>query len=283
MAPVSQGADMTVADSQPVADHMMDVFFGEEITSIRQMIKRYCFHDFTPLGNNSRKWKITKPDFPAYCGFNPGSLNSGDYGGGSLPFSFTQCTYLNYFSPAFVAYRGGIRWKKLAQGATFNPGTDFYETNDHLAITRSSGVDGTNSAIPGGGAANNAYKPNRVGEALNPFREKSATIRVGPFMESFTTGGFVTPADRNPAVEVDLPFYSNRRFMCARRISNLEDRQIDDEMPPVHITTAIGSFTALENYCAAAEDFSLSFFIGAPVLYSVGVLGEYQIPIVTEP
>lgn len=282
MAPVSTGADMIVANSQPVSDHMMDVFFGEEITSIRQMIKRYCLHDYTPLGNGSRRWKITKPDFPAYCGFNPGSLNSGDLGAVSVPYSFTQCTYLNYFSPAFVAYRGGIRWKKLVQRESVDPSAQSI-ASDHFAITRSSGVDGTNATIPGGGTANLAYKPNRVSEGLNPFRDEPNTIRNSSFAESFSTGGFLTPSDRNPSVEVDLPFYSNRRFMCARRINNLADRQLDDEMPPVHITTTIGSFTACENYVAAAEDFSLSFFIGAPVMYSVGVYGEYTIPQVTVP
>lgn len=277
MAPVSTGADMTVASSQPVTDHMMDVFFGEEITSIRQMIKRYCFHEFTPLGSLPRKWRITRPDFPAYPGFNPGSSNSGDFDGGSVPYAFNQCTYLNYFTPAFVAYRGGVRWKKLLQ---FNRGEE-NTTGDHFSIVRSSGVTSTNLAVAIG--TGTPYRPNATGQALDPFRTAVTATRFSAFMESFTGGGFLTPAYRNPAIEVDLPFYNNRRFMCARRINNLAERALDDELPPTHVTTTIGVASAIENYVAAAEDFSLSFFIGVPVMYSVGTLGEYLVPIVTEP
>lgn len=281
MAPVSTGADTTVADDQPVADHMMDVFFGEEITSIRQMLKRYCFHSFMPLtmgeeGVRSRMYEVTSPDFPCYNGYNPGSDSSGTYGSTSYPFSYTQCTYLNYFAPAFVAYRGGVRWKKLAHRAGGANLTDYY--GEHFSVTRSSGVSGTNSTVPGSGSAANAYDPYSRAESLNPLRYRDTTTRASSFMSSYTVGGFLTPVDRNPACEVDLPFYSNRRFMCARRIKNLEKRQLDDEMPPVHVTTTIGRFSATENFVAAAEDFSLSFFIGVPVMYSVGTLGEYSIP-----
>jgi len=281
MAPVSTGADATVASPQPVSDHMMDVFFGEEITSIRQMLKRYCFHSNTSLRPailtapaRSRKFRITLPDFPGYCGYNPDSNTLGDLDGTSYPYLYAQCTYLNYFTPAFVAYRGGIRWKKLVHRATSATATG--EESDHFSIIRSSGVAFTNAVLPL--FSNLAYKPVLRDEVLNPYRQYDTTIRSSAFYTSFTSGGFLTPSERNPAVEVDLPFYNNRRFMCARRIRNLGERQLDDELPPVHVTTTIGTYCGTENYVAAAEDFSLSFFIGVPVMYSVGVLGEYFIP-----
>jgi len=281
MAPVSTGADVTIADEQPVSDHMMDVFFGEEITSIRQMLKRYCFHTFMPLtkleeGLRNRMYRVTTPDFPYYNGFNPGSDDSGVIDATNYKFSYTQNTYLNYFTPAFVAYRGGIRWKKLAHRGGGAGLVDY--TGEHFSIVRSSGAVDTNLILPGTGDANNAYKPFIRSENLNPLRFRDTAARASAFMSSFAPVGFLTPADRNPACEVDLPFYSNRRFMCARRIKNLEDRQLDDELPPVHVTTTMGCFSATENFVAAAEDFSLSFFIGVPVMYSVGRLGEYPIP-----
>jgi len=281
MAPVSTGADTVIASPQPVSDHMMDVFFGEEITSIRQMLKRYCYHSNVALRNpngsgpgTSRKFNLTTPDFPAYCGYNPDSPYMTEIAGVPIPYLFSSCTYLNYFTPAFVAYRGGIRWKKLIHKAIHSQPTD--EQPDHLSIIRSSGVSGTNAVLPA--FANMAYQPLETGESLNPFRDYGNTVRDSSYHVSFSSGGFLTPTERNPAVEVDLPFYNSRRFMSARRIQNLGDRQLDDELPPVHTTTTIGCYCALENYVAAAEDFSLSFFIGVPVMYSDGRLGEYTYP-----
>lgn len=275
MAPVSQGVDTSCASDQPVSDHMMSVFYGEEITSIRQMLKRYCFHSLTPM-DPGKITTVTKPDFPYYYGYNPDSMYEDTAG---QKYAYCSNTYLNYFTPAFVAYRGGLRWKQLN---LIREDSTYINLGAVMTTTRESGIK-TNNTIDF--TAYKWYRPYELTEIDNYLfnlgaNKPLAVAGASNSMSALTVGGFVTPTERNPAIEVDLPFYNNRRFMCARRIRNLEQRNLDDEHPPVHTTQNIGRSTGVFNYVAAAEDFSLSFFIGVPIMYSVGtdIAAQYPVP-----
>jgi hypothetical protein len=262
MAPVSESTDTMVASSQPVADHMMSVFFGEEITSIRQMIKRYNLHSVSPMiGDQS--FALQLPDMPYYNGYCPDGVTLDQAGN---KFNYSQNTYLNYFTPAFVAYRGGLRWKHLLNTAA--------SPDCYLSVNRSSGVNSANGDVSG-----NQYVPYAFNTYANIFGSASLAVAAAvTSLPSMSEGGFVTPTRVNPCAEVDLPFYNNRRFMCARRINNLNPRTLVDELPPVHDVLSVGDAKGLLNYVAAAEDFSLNFFLSVPTMYSVGLEGEYPIP-----
>lgn len=283
MAPVSDNVDTDVASGQPTTDHMMDVFYGEQITSIRQMLKRYCFHSLTPVGGGdgsadaSAATTVIMPDFPYYVGYCPNGISettSGDR------FNYCQNTYLNWFAPSFVAYRGGLRWKHFfvdsnaSNAATTAP-------SDYFAVSRSSGVNLTNNTAAT--SAGNDYIPySRLvnGNFLNkPSTTAFQMQRDSVFLvNSLTVGGFVTPKQVNPCAEVELPYYNQRRFMGARQINNLNPRQQGQECPPVHRIDHIGPGGGVFNYVAAAEDFSLSFFLSVPIMYSLGTVSPNPFP-----
>jgi len=272
MAPVSAGVDTSIAAEQPTTDHMMTVFYGEQITSVRELLKRYAFHSCTPITGDLFQ-KVTMPDMPYYAGYNPSGMNitSSGYWTGSR-YAYCNTTYLNLFTPAYVAYRGGVRWKH--QLIDYNQGT-----TDMFTVVRSSGIVKTWTDAE--------YIPYSKEASINMFgfvgpQEPRMARLAASFFPSFTNGGFTTPKSLNPVAEVDLPFYNNRRFMSARRINNLDIRTTDDELPPVHSIVTCGGYQGVVNYVASAEDFSLAFFIGVPPIYNVGVDAFYPLPEVAD-
>jgi hypothetical protein len=119
-------------------------------------------------------------------------------------------------------------------------------------------------------------------------------------------GMMATPVSNNPVLEVELPFYTHKRFAAARTTkswinkstviappigaqsaskkawSNWWNPWIEDISPntdtvnrtpafhQVHLTGVASQSLSglLKSYVAAADDYSLSFYLGPPVLYN---------------
>ena len=274
----------SVGASGETTDHTMDVFFGEQVVSIRELLKRYCLHSGVITGSYANETygstlNLKQPDFPYYKGYCPNGPHTSVKG----KYAYSHMTFLNYFTPAFVAYRGGIRWKYLC---TRNPtlsrnGDDGSVTvlkDVYGSVTRSDGI--SQSLVTYG-----AYAPYSYSSGQSIFRDGSNTgfnntfphaINVGT--QSEVNGAYVAPVQLNPSMEVELPFYTNRRFFNARRINVVDNRGLHDETPPVHELQVTGAKCAVLGYVAAAEDFSLSFFTGVPVMYSLGRHSSNAIP-----
>lgn len=285
-APDSTDVVTEVGASGSTDDHTMDVFFGEQIVSIRELLKRYCLHSgivsgsFSSFESNGMTLNLRQPDFPYYKGYCPDGPQQSTSGA----FAYSHMTYLNYFTPCFVGYRGGIRWKYLAsRNASLVTNTAEQANATSLldvfgSVTRSDGV--TQSLVTYG-----SYEPYFYGSGSSIFRNISFTNQQNTFahqiMEGCGSGAgglHVTPAQLNPSLEVELPFYTNRRFFNARRINVVDTRSLSDENPPVHELQVTGAKCAIMGYVAAAEDFSLSFFMGVPVMFSVGTGSPNQLP-----
>lgn len=281
-APDSTDVVTSVGAPGSTTDHTMDVFFGEQVASIRELLKRYCLHSGVTTGTRASEdlgvtMNLTQPDFPFYGGYCP----SGPHSSVNGSFAYSHMTYLNYFSPCFVAYRGGIRWKYFA---TRNPtSTSGVGTlaDTFGSVTRSDGVTRSLSTF-------GSYVPYVYQAFASIFRTEASTNLDSRFANKIVTnttsevnGAHVTPVQLNPSLEVELPYYTNRRFYNARRINTVDTRLLSDENPPVHELQVTGSKSAVLGYVAAAEDFSLSFFIGVPIMYSLGRYSPNPIPAAT--
>ena len=272
-------------------DHTMDVFFGEQVVSIRELLKRYCLHSgvFTGVyANEDRGWTmdLTQPDFPFYKGWCP----DGPHMSTSGPFAYSHMTFLNYFAPCFVAYRGGIRWKYLATRNPISTGnTDASSTTQADVFGSVTRDDGLTKNLSG----DQVYTPYSYSSVVSIFRSTVLSGFNNAFgrtlvtsCQSEVTGAHVAPIEMNPSLEVELPFYTNRRFFNARRINVVDTRQADigrpiggnHENPPVHKLQITGNKCAVLGYVAAADDFSLSFFTGVPIMYSQGGDSTYGFP-----
>lgn len=130
-------SDLTTNESEPMKemaaekmavalspmDHSGCVFFADPVTSFRQCLKRYNFHSVSSLGGNSLRWFVfNNSDFPYYRGYAPGAVDLTDAPAPNTPYNYSKMTLLNYVTPAFVARRGGLRWKYLQSVANLDGG-----------------------------------------------------------------------------------------------------------------------------------------------------------------
>lgn len=93
------------------------VFYGEIVTSIRQLIKRYGYYrtlvpssGSTSTSNDS--YYLTQ--FPLYYGHAPNGIDTV----GTVEMNLVGTTMLNYFAPAYGMWRGGVRYKVVTAWGT---------------------------------------------------------------------------------------------------------------------------------------------------------------------
>lgn len=257
--PISEGTDAVFGlfelDS---ADHSLDVYFGEQIVSIRQLLKRYdYFGGFKSPGTNG---PVTDPGYsyqkylnnvPYLRGFAPNAIDKVD-NGSNPDISYNRCkmTHLNWFLPAYVGYRGAMRWKYVK-------GIEIANNMRHSSMT----VNRSGLSTLG------------VTEIVSPVTTDDVDINVYKSQilaakHSTWDGASITTTETNPVLEIELPWYSNYRFgFCksADFTSGLDWQQFHELQ--TYVTKRSACF---DSYVSVGEDFSLYFFTGAPIAYKVG-------------
>lgn len=228
-------------------DHTNLVYFGETIKSFRDLLKRYQFLDvFFDRGAVFRAkylWRLRQPNFPLYRGYDSAGQDLRD----GESYTYAKMTLMNWLTPSYVCRKGGIRWKYY-----FLDEED-YPTHKLMSATR---------WVPPLGAA---YPSNeRIDLTSRPTFAKDLYV---PNVLSAWEGMIATATMINPTVEFELPYYSNYRFKPGAGVSLIN---FLDEM---HETNVIGPAPSADEgngvsrYVAAGEDFSLDWYLSAPVLY----------------
>lgn len=237
-APVKEDIEECVAKCLEI-DNTFDVYFGEQITSFRQMLKRYMHHTsfaFTGLSASSTV-AMNEFDFPIYRGYTSEGRESTT----TTPANVCNTTLINYLAPAFVGYRGGIRAKYVARQGNVSQGGRF-------SVFRNSDLWTPFVIVVG---------------ALNVANQsifKSNALAYGNLFE----GGEVTDLSINPVLEVELPYYSNTRFGWARKLTSLTTNSIGKYSHNVKVTSAAADNVYLDKYVSVGEDFTFLLFQGAP-------------------
>lgn len=261
-APISTEVDSSFATPVPIGDPTMAVYFGEVVTSIRQLVKRYMatgsisnmHHEmaspvYEGIANNFQI-RLQQPDFPDYWGHNPEGPDIAWIPGVTPPeyqnYSFSLNTWINYFTPAYAGYRGGFRRKFMCygvpdegiEGLAGDPHPERHDMGHHyhggsnMSVCRVSRSNQPNTELDALSSTSDRYLPYfrlfpRVETQLyvtEAARSLAARIRL-----QFTGDGCAfTQTAQNGALEVELPYYSNLRFYPARRIRNLEPYYQDD-------------------------------------------------------
>ena len=229
------------------------VYFGDPVLSLRNLCKRYTFHEFvdTALGPTNAgqhvNFSYTKSDFPQYSGYAP----SGEYAvsGTSRKYNYVGTTILNYVTPAFITRRGGIRWKYAMQAPTRNGFISVSRTNNTNGLVRNRRENLLlNAGVAPPGNARNTMLANSFDNGL--------------------AGTAITPIAQNPVLEVEVPWYSFFRFGYARS-SDFSDNGQRREWSNFHTVRSqcfrvANQPSAIMAYVAAAEDFNLAGYIGPP-------------------
>lgn len=247
----AQSGDANEESSKPILDYpgkqmgsstegtpeMYHIMFGDPIASVRQIVKRFSLHSvLVPQRAGDCLSVLTRADFPYY----QGALVAGPHGLNDE--AYAQTTFINWFTPAYVCRRGGIRWK-------------YWGVNmDHA---------------PEGVSVQRSDNPPFYDAVLSLTGTVDAVAKAAYAFPNLRAGGVINPVSQ-PVAEVELPYYTNKRFWAAKskKFTNSDCTQSDThDIQTITRSTAGGSASMVLGYVAAADDFSLSFFTGAPVMY----------------
>lgn len=253
--PVMGEVDTEVAAAPHEDSPLSAICFGERITSMRSLIKRFTVHEifgptsegFTTPGRFYRYFRRSQ-NFPYYRGADPNGIHESTRG----PYNYVNQTPLNWLTPAYSGWRGGIRHKFVVlntdtNGHAFN-GLQYVNRNARFNQTYS-----TNTAQFFTEAAN----PNFMGSNIG-------------FLDSGFAGAAIQPANENPAIEVEIPYHNHYRFVPAKVTSNSVAGRAQSHAYEYNYLlrkAQDGTSVVILHSVAAADDFSLFFYTGVPPVY----------------
>ncbi|AMK49160.1 polyprotein [Marine RNA virus PAL473] len=241
--PMAQEIDHQILNTVSTTDAYDHVFYGETLVSFRQLLKRYNFHttrvpDFSG-GVGSLLVTTTEGMYPYYKGLAPGAIT--EYG---VTYNYAHTTLMNYLTPAYGAWRGGIK-RKLHLHDVQN-----VRAGGFLSVSRTHEV---------------LYSQDDLLYPGLDFTKAFYTKNKPP-----TNSGAITTALANcPTLEFEIPYQANIRFTPAKKANYTSDRQfsVGGFKSQYNLNTNGSTKALLDSYVAAGEDFSLFFYLGPPIMY----------------
>jgi hypothetical protein len=105
----------------PRPSHIMDVNYGEDIRSLRTLMRRTCLHEVMGLTDNANAGvdstyvstlRIARNIYPLQYGFDPSGVGFlfGVNSVGAFPGNKTKNTPYTWLSPCFIGQRGGMNY-----------------------------------------------------------------------------------------------------------------------------------------------------------------------------
>lgn len=248
--PMDQVIDHNILSSVSTSDAYDHVFYGETIVSFRNLLKRYSQHTFELPGTASAAsiWKLTKLAYPYYKGYAPGALTDGTTAlGTTTSYNYARMTLLNFLTPAYTARRGGLRWKLM----TGSLGGGF-EAIGPMRVVRDVNRQNYSNTL----------------STWDNSSVRAAMVSLLNGTDSTLNGAAYTHEAVCPTLEVEIPFQETKRFAFAKR-SNFTTR--GTLANAFTMTKELNSGPAVRMYSeqlvSTAEDFSLFFFTGCPIMY----------------
>jgi hypothetical protein len=249
-APTQSLVKTKLAKDMDLTDPTFHVFFGEQITSLRQILRRYDHSESysSTAGQNVTTFlEKSSGVIPPYYGFSPNGVHQTST---STAFNYTTNTYLNWVVPAYVAWRGSIR-KKVMQGTMISSFND-------VAISLHAHVQPSPTDYT---VATTTYtQDGNLNYQADFYRQ---------LFDNTFNGAVITANVQQPFLEFEVPFYTNKRFQLGKDLGV----ELDDyDQPSYRVVTygegGAGNFrTVVHEFVATGEDFSLSFFAGVPVVW----------------
>lgn len=263
MTSLNETTDPTCPDSLETmgqelahADETMNVFFGESITSLRELIKRYQFTravakpDITANTITSSCFKMKAQ--PYIAGWDSFGLDTA--ANDVTPLTIGNNGPLALWNLCFAGWRGGIRHK----------------------LAFSSNIEGTLRCRRV--EHNNNYGFTQTTESTTQLDGDITKFLSAKTFRNGWDGMYLNHAQYNKIVEVEIPFYTGKRFLSSRLTH--ADSTLGDglEVCETFVTNNnVPKKIYIEDYVAAGDDYSLMFFTGVPVLYRY-YLDENSVP-----
>jgi hypothetical protein len=230
------------------------VYNGETFDSFRDMFKRYNLsgvfarkRDATYRDRTTR-YRLNLPNFPMYNGrTTTNGMYQQDRSGGlnAVNYNITGRTLLNWITPAFAARRGGIRYKYML---------GYHRNTTPFAMVVSRGQE---DHLPTFGTAEIALDT----ASSNKHAAYASVQETGHNGSAFTSR-------QHPVVEVELPYYSDKKFEDASSI--VTANQYPNHTHHVDIydgNRKVHGDLEIFQYVATGEDFNLSWYVNAPSFF----------------
>ena len=248
--PMDQEVSQTMGSKLSLTDSLDHVFYGESIKSFRALLKRYNQHSaLVWFGTAGEKLhSIFMSAFPLYSGYVTGAV----YTRNGQDFNFCKTTLLNYLTPAYGGWRGGIRWKL---------GLEY--SNDSRTKESILEVDRVPATT---GVWNKAVTSLPTTSEVDYLATYTITSLDG------VSGSAVTSVANNPFLEFEMPYQKNVRFTPAKRLdySSTQGELYPDFLKAqYHTNTNTSDNHVMRCYTSVGEDFSHFFYLGPP-RYFVG-------------
>jgi hypothetical protein len=239
--PVANGPHFKVGDKVHAAGPA--IHHGDPVVTLRTILKRYMFsvtHALPAAGGGIR---INSPTFPLFPGKPAGAIHLA----GAVPYNYTQMTHLNYFVPAFLARRGGMRVRL----APLSP----HQRNSVIARTQT----------------------NTFAMASLPANPVSASLiaREASTNRCLTSSGWsgASMCHNDEPLDLELPYHSRYRYSAGRTTTQSGLRTVSSGWTAISRLSQVvlGDIMGFDVYVSAADDFSLSVFVAVPLMYDPGV------------
>lgn len=263
----------------PDVDNVHSVFIGEQFVSLRNIIKRYSQYAIRPI---SRAANVNGTEMLLYHGMMPVARGvAGQNGNLSMgtsdavgSFNYVNTTWLSYFLEGFVAYRGSVRWKYMwyyVQSQNLAP-IIHMQSMGNMKVERDPEPRPSIQRYALNFTINNAVA---VADSYSEQLQTFSTLRS----DTSHTGTELSYVPLKNGIEFEHPFYSSQRFLWRAQGAVLnggfsvdaeffqhDDLNHDAHLVRAYLPTFSGGASALDTYVAAGEDFSLHYFLCAPVL-----------------
>lgn len=268
---------------QPQSDPTNLIHFGERISTFRTLLKRYNLDEYIPLVHTGTSGVPRVPQYSSGTyGFfrrlypqEPGHLDSLTaakvyYSPFQLtattlrPYMMKNTPLMVYLSRCYAGRRGGVRW--MLQRVE-KKDTSYFT---HMSINRES-------------------QPTVVFGPYNWYYAYSSAYNFSSLVleqainygKQLCGGGFsgidITDPDVQPLMSVEVPFYSKYRFDLPRHIDPYDESNdlfkstgyvfrclASLSFPDLTTANNPANISGFWSYCSAAEDFQLSWWMGAP-------------------
>ena len=241
-------------------DQYMNVFFGEHITSLRTLFKRYSHHTTwripSQIDNLVTGYVCINKAYPFYrATFDISGRGVYDYTSiAEDNYSVNPCSTfpLTYCAPAFVGWRGSIRRKIVNNNPRY--------TNSRVMI-----------------AARQPYRNEAPRVTTNFYRSILDYTQESSSTFTDSANGMELQLTRNTGcIEIESPFYQPVRFRSTRfiRPAPIQSETLLLEVYQQGNTGENDEGAFQSDFIATGEDFTLFFFLSVPRFYRWDFLPE---------
>jgi hypothetical protein len=264
--------------------HYDELMYGDPIRSFRPLLKRYSLHTcINQDGNliaNGRRLVYTIPQYPQSHG--PSTYGTSYVTTPAIAYNMTLSHLANFLEFSFLIKRGGFRWiadtRMLGNEAVTSNARVTRQYNTTTMENFQFRVDSDDSFSPStyalGQGAYNLCGGN-VGDSTSQWPT-----------ETFSGSQLYMP-HRGQLPTWEVPFYNSKRYVnnltpnsTSATTSSIPEQAARLVLDCYNEGTAFSNYTRnpVELYCAAADDFTMNFFLGVPLWYttSVWVIGDFD-------